>query len=126
MTREETKKDLWSRGSITTLSKVECNDILDNLFDYFENTTFPFLVIVENQALKDERANITKTHALTIAKLEKRIKELETPKTCEGCKHFFEDDFAGCKLYEKDFTRCSRHFESDYYEPKESISDADK
>ncbi len=33
MTREESKKKLWNTGNINTLSKVECNALIDNIFD---------------------------------------------------------------------------------------------
>lgn len=39
MTREEAKQKLWATGSINTMSKVECDNILNEVYDDFENRT---------------------------------------------------------------------------------------
>ncbi len=39
MDRDEAKKGLWSTRNINTLSKVECNSILDAVYDDFESRT---------------------------------------------------------------------------------------
>ena len=39
MTREEAKQKLWATGIINTMSKVECDNILNEVYDNFENRT---------------------------------------------------------------------------------------
>lgn len=54
--------------------------------------------------------------------LQARIKELEEPITCDGCKYYYKE-YDTC-AFEYDYQRpisknCSRRFK-DYYEPKEN------
>ena len=37
MTREEAKEELWQRGNINTLGKVDANEIIDKIYDDFES-----------------------------------------------------------------------------------------
>jgi len=39
MTREESKEKLWATGRINTLSKVECNELINEIYDDFESRT---------------------------------------------------------------------------------------
>jgi hypothetical protein len=39
MTKKEAKQKLWACGNINTLSKVECDNILNEVFDDFESRT---------------------------------------------------------------------------------------
>lgn len=50
--------------------------------------------------------------------LQARIKEMEEPKTCEGCKHYrTDDDFPYCFKYEHDASfACDRLHFKDMYE----------
>ena len=45
MTREEAKKKLWATGNINSLSKVECDNILNLVYDDFKK---------EKESLKKE------------------------------------------------------------------------
>ena len=39
MTREDSKKKLWATGNINTLSKVECDSLIDKIYDNFDEKT---------------------------------------------------------------------------------------
>ena len=39
MTREEANQKLWATRNINTLSKVECDNILNEVYEDFENRT---------------------------------------------------------------------------------------
>ena len=36
MNREEAKKKLWATGKINTLSKVECDKLIDEIYDDYD------------------------------------------------------------------------------------------
>lgn len=70
MTKEEAKQKLWPTGNINILSKVECDKILEETFNHFEE-----------QILELETANTD---------LHNQIIMIEN-RTCENCKYCLED-----------------------------------
>jgi len=115
MTRNEAKE--YIDNTFTFLAISDAYSTIDQIYDDFdsllsklgmdrvlleqrivelENKTTPFLTIIENQALRE------------------RIKELESPKTCNGCKYDSYDWLTECN-------NCIRKAYGDCYEPKDNL-----
>lgn len=88
ITREEAKKKLWSSGSINTLSKVECDSIINEVFDSLE------------QHIKSLEAQLSNKEQLT----------------CEGCVHLKQltDEYGNYTMCGIPIENCSRRLVDRY------------
>lgn len=101
MTREEFAYELEIQPRFFSSGEFDCNDT--NALDLAEK----LFCIIDSL----EQQNTA---------LQARIKELEEPKTCDGCEHHrTDDDFPYCSKYENNASFvCERLHFKDMFEPK--------